>query len=47
MMHPKTAPPEIKAALRGWLQYEIEMTMFIYRAMFDPNFCKPADSQHG
>jgi hypothetical protein len=30
-----------------WLQYNLEMATLIYRGMFDPNFCKPAGTEHG
>jgi hypothetical protein len=27
-----------------WTQYNAEITMLIYRGMFDPTFCKPSDT---
>ena len=37
---------EFNAALQAiWVQYNAEMTILIYRGMFDPNFCKPTASE--
>lgn len=30
-----------------WTQYNLEVTMLIYRGMFDPNFCKPGGVDGG
>jgi len=45
-MRQKAIMDQFNLAMQAaWLEYSVNITTLIYRGMFDPTFCKPAETE--